>query len=708
MVTGTRGQSSIELMAYVGLFTLALSAATAYVWPEIQTRERVSTAEATVSDIRQTIDNVYASGPGRKETISVRIPTGVTRTQASGNRILIQLSTQGKDTSDVLEVTNAPIKGHIPSVDGTHQMTIEYTNNGFILVGSGLGIEPAYTELSTTANNRTNFTISVINSADRSIGPIVMEARGQSAWFTFNETGFTLNPTGFKTLQVEVATNDTLPALYTNYVIADAPDDYAEATVNVDVGGIACGDMVLEAQEECETRTPFTFPDRNNPNCPNPISGGGGGVTCDTANFRFKAYDQYGDCIDGCTCKQDTPTWAVCGDGCSDPNYCNNCLHCLDNKTNCGETVTDGGGSCPICDEVDDRMEGFQCSLGEIMACSENTTCQGTKTCVRAGTAGCGWSHCSTFGVHCQGPICCTCGGTDATNPVTVFNITFSADDCKENVISCGNPNTCQGGIYSQTCAGIGACAINASNLIIANNMACLGVTCKTLNDTCTDTIYPCHGVSVAYACNATAKCQGTNTSNDGVCFSVNTCGPPQTGILNKLDVDTYNDYVDYPASRYVGWTSAYDPTGSGTLTNPTRDTYTTMYYTEAGAYYPYRNGKMYIYSKDGRVNNHCLSQSGVGLSACTDSCPWLGTPYNVMRVGNNASNYWEYPGLAPGYNNNGWRRITINLAAPTRTVGSPNWNGTIGLLEFQHVSWTMSIDYFHCYIYKDYATVSP
>ncbi|MFH1055651.1 MAG: hypothetical protein V1744_06120 [Candidatus Altiarchaeota archaeon] len=673
-----KGQASVELISYLGLFMLALAAALIYFYPDWETKNRFSTAEVTVSDIRQTTDNVYTSGPGRRETITIRVPSGVSGTQASDNRILMRLQLPGGGTSDALEVTKAPLKGYIPTQEGTHQLTIEYMNSGFVVLGSGLSIEPSFTELKTTPDNRTNFTVTVSNSADRTISAINVSVSGQESWFTLNETGFSLNKGEDKALLIQVTTPGMiLPITYTNYLKAESADAYAEATVNVIVEGVVCGDTVKELLESCETRTPFTFPDNNNPYCPNP-GGGGGSVQCDATNTRYKAYDQHGQCLSDCTCTQDTPEWVTCGSGCVDPQYCNNCPHCFDGAQNCGETIIDGGGACPICDGTDDILEGFQCSLGQTRQCG-GPECSGTQTCERIGTAGCGWGVCSTSGQHCQNGVkCCTCAG-DPTNPVKTFNATWAPTDCAGNVTTCGFPTTCQAGTYTQICTGLDACSANLSDIRASNISGCVGQTCGEAQNQCYDNVYPCHGSQTTFTCSMEGSCQSTTQENLLACGSESSCLPPQALILHKLDINDPSDYVDAPKSYasvpgfYFNWPAIC------TDANFKITTYTQMYHTDPGAYAPYMNGTLYLYGKGYHIYNQFYH----------DDCHWTQCQHNsdgikrsYIRIGTNASNYLEY--TSPVWKPE-WQRGSINLENPARKRGTVNWSD-IRYLQFGYV----------------------
>jgi hypothetical protein len=537
---------------------------------------------------------------------------------------------------------------------------------------------------------------------------------GQSKdWLAANESSFSLGRGGSKALTVSVAVpSSAFPAIYANRLIAQSDDDYAEASLNVRVEGVVCGDVAKDVSEECDTRTPYTFPDRNNPHCPNPA----GGVQCDAIGRRYLSHDMFGDCVAGCRCHQDAPSWIGCGEGCDDPVYCNNCAHCFDGAENCGETLVDGGGACPICDGIDDLAEGFTCALGATEACG-TSDCAGTRTCAANGTR-CQWSACTTYQRKCQTSKCCTCDGAKE-NPSPTFNGS-SSGDCTPayDQTSCGSPQACDGGRYRGECVGLDACAPDWDQSawpLIRNTSACAGRQCGIPEGTCYRTAYPCHGRATVRSCSDAGACVEAAGEDFSPCANISGCVPPQAAILHKLDVNSFSDYVDAPAS-HTGWAGGYpryignghcaldcpEP-GSGPGGTPIAQyTFTDIYYTDPGAYYPYRNGTLRIYGKASQVDLECFRHGG---GSCQESCNWGFCGGNKVRIGNDQGNYFEYPG--PVWSGMGWQRATIDLGAPLRVVGRPDWNGTIGFLQMRYVAGShCGADYAPCQMYEDIITL--
>ncbi len=702
-----RGQSSVELVFCVGFFLCALSAVMSGVYPEWDAAQRVSMAVASAGDIRGAVDRVYGAGAGSKETITVNVPSGVVATQAADNRLLIRLQVAG-GLSDVLEVTSAPVTGYIPSREGVHKLPVEY-KGGFVVVGGGLSLQPSYMELNVPAGNASALVFTVSNNGGRNLSRVNLSVSG--AWFALNESAFPLGSGSVKAVWAEVKVPPlTVPASYPHYVVVEGDGDYAESMVTVVVEGVVCGDTVKDVSEECDTRTPFTFPDGDNPNCPNPSSGQ---LTCDLAGLRYLAYDQYGSCSEGCNCVQDSPSWLWCGAGCVDVRYCAGCDHCSDNATNCGETSVDAGGACPACDGVGDLAEGFPCALGESRQCGVGG-CVGTQTCVLDGSS-CAWSPCTSSGLKCQGLKCCACGGS-ASNPSPAYD-SSAHGDCTPSYdrVDCGDPESCSGGFYRGECVGLDLCAPDWDGStwpVEASSSACAGVECAPADSVCYDQDYPCHGRRTAHMCSSGGACVSSVSEDDGACSG---CYVPRSVIVHKLDVNVFDDYVDANASHW-GWAGGYPlkgpdytcihgcPSPDSGKSPIAEYTFRDVYYSEPGAYYPFRNGRLYVYGKASQLDGYCYWRTN-RYTDCLEDCMWGYCGGNKIRIGNNDTSYFEYPG--PEWINAGWQRAAIDLGTPSLIVGSPDWNGSIGFLEFVYVaSSRCPSQYKPCYVSQDIVTV--
>ena len=685
----------MELVLCLGLFLLALSGALLYVYPEWETARRVGSAEAAVADVRKAVDEVYSSGPGRRETIAVVVPSGVVRTEASKGRIDMVLGLPGGKAADVLEVTSTPVKGYIPSEEGFHRLTVEYMDSGFVVVGNGLVVEPSYTLVETTPSNRSTFTVVVSNAGGRLLADVGVRVRGSSeSWFAVNESSFDLSVGKSKSISVAVETEAGVPpGSYANRVVAESADAYAESAVDVVVGGVFCGDGVKDPSEECEVRTPYQFPDEESPHCPK-----AGRVECETGKYRV--FDGFGACDAGCVCKDDDPPWIFCEEGCDDLTYCNNCGHCGDGIKNCGETLVDAGGGCPL-----------PCNPGETEGCGL-MECRGVRACGFNGT-GYGWGGCSTYGVKCLESKCCTCGGSPEY-PVPVFNGTFTSDCTPAyDQVACRFPALCGGGRYRGECVGIDVCEPDwdGSTWPVSDDSSiCEGMGCSDPMGRCFDDVYPCHGNVTEYRCNA-GTCAASTFGDAGVCG----CTPPKTIVLHKLDVNSY-DCIDYPKSHLIPGLPSYcmnDPCPEpGQPGSPiSQYTFTDIQNTEPGAYYPFRNGVLHIYGKAFSINSYCAHGTGNPFE-CAESCVWNVENFrpcggNKIRVGNDQDNFWEYGGPEFRWNAGYWQRWSVDLSSPRNVVGHPDWNGSIGLFQLRYIAFRCRpYDHDPCTVYEDYAVL--
>ncbi len=694
--TFSRGQASVEVISYVGVFMLAIAALMAYFYPEWTTNNRVNTAQVTVKDIKNTIDDVYNSGPGTRQTITVNIPSGVVMAQSSENKVVMRLTLPGDKTTDVIEVTDAPIKGSIPRAEGIHKIVIEYSESGVVSVGSALSLTPAFVEVETTPKNTTNFTITAENNGDTRITNIELNVFGQSSdWISLNETAFTLERGEVKDIRVSIETPDNiLPVSYTNYVVAECSQEYAEATTNILVGGVSCGNTIIEDAEECETLTPFIFPQENNPNCPNQVTE----PVCDAENQRYrKSLDEYGKCTIGCVCQDDAVgSWVLCGENCQDPEYCMHCSHCFDGVRNCNEDGVDEGGPCGgSCDGVDDIAEGSPCTLGQQEVCGGDD-CTGTKTCISAGRF-CVWNGCSTYGTHCQTNKCCTCSA-DVSNPqkTTDTSPQMSFTDCPGTETTCGDATSCSGGRYGYECTGLNTCELDLDGSTVAvvdDASKCNGQTCAPTAYSCFDQAYPCNGEKTPHLCQSGSCNAQAPIEDDTSCAGIGSCNAPPEIILTKLDKG-FAEYIDAPSSAggclgvFMGDHSVCNRTSSYFI-------YTTGFYnTEEGAYYPYRNGllKFYTFGRHEDQQHHQYQD-------CAFQCG------NEVRIGTDENNWKEWSFTSP---TQFWTRKIVNLSStPKATKGSVDWNN-IGYIYFKTgAGWRGGDHLSDCGGALDYVTLS-
>ena len=599
------GQSSVELLSFLGFFILAISAVYLSFYPGWEEASRVGMAEASAGDLKVAVERAYSGGIGHKETISVRVPSGVSSSFVGDNRLMWRLK-MGSGFSDVLEVSSAPVVGYLPVGEGVHRVSVEHVRSGVVVVGGGLSIDPSFVRLDTTSGNVSNFIVNVSDVADVDFPRINLSVVGDSnGWFSFNESGFDLRSGESRLVLIGVDTPVAqLPGVYVDYLRAKSSAAYAESVVDVVLG-----------------------------------------------------------------------SW------------------------------------------VDDS----DCVLGESRSCGDGECAGGVQSCVFDGTRYV-WGGCSSFGGGCASMKCCVCGGAPGA-PGAAFDGSRNGD-CAGRVKSCLLPGSCVGVEYGFECSGLGSCSAdydNSSGSAVSDYSACAGASCSDPANVCYDQEYPCHGRRTSFTCDGGGSCRGSMVQDDTVCAGFVGCAPPTAIVLHKLDVNEYVDYVESPMSHF-GFAGGYPVFGDdghcisscaplGQPNSPfAKYTFTNIQYPDAGAYYPYRNGKLRIYGKAYQVNEYCAWRTGNDYN-CRTSCVWTdGWEFfcggNKLRIGNNQTSYFEYPG--PRFDWGGWQRYTVDLSSPSGVVGSPDWNGSIGFLQFSYVAGSRcpSRDYGPCFMYEDIVTL--
>ncbi|MBU0762048.1 MAG: hypothetical protein KKD39_03400 [Candidatus Altiarchaeota archaeon] len=657
----SRAQTSIELISYIGMLSLAVAAMYSQFYPVWETNRRVSTAEVTVSDVSSTIERVYSCGPGRRETITVNIPSDVEYTQVRDNRVLIRLLMPGGLTTDVVEVVNAPLKGNMPKTEGTHKVSIEYLDSGYIVVGSALNIVPNMVEVNTTAGNVTKFPVYVENNGGDNMPDVRVYSSGVEEYIVeFNETAFRLGPGEIKELVVSVRTpHDMIAQTYSSLVVAESELEYADSKLRVRVFGELCGDALVQEGEECDAKKPFMFPDPDNPGCPNTNE-----VICDTNQHRYQTRDDFGSCTASCTCEEDAISYVDCSTGCMDSNYCLGCNHCIDSVENCNEDGVDSGPACV----------GFFCRPGDTLNCGSEG-CQGVRTCVETSTGGYGWGECSSYDRQCDGLKCCKCLG-NPESPVKTFDSSTATSlrDCPGTMLSCGNPQTCTGGVFGYECSAMGSCSVDLDGSTVPihpDSTQCEGQTCQNPSYVCSDQTYPCHGVRQGYQCTSGVCSLGQSVADDTACGSIGACNIPQEMILHKMDYGVI-PYVEYTSASSLGVGNYYRwPQSCEDYMSSTK--FTDDFYTaESGAYAPYRDGTLSFYATAYFFFSHSDAQSIENAHFTSCGCR--------VRIGSSPSDWEEYSFTCP---KRYYAKKTVNLAnAPRATSGTVDWDN-IRYLEF-------------------------
>ncbi len=660
------GQASIEILSYMALVLLATAAISMHVWGDWADTTKVSSANLAVSDIAKTAVSVWSHGPGRRQTITVRIPPDVIHGWAADNRLVYRILLSTGTATDVIEAVDAPIRGTLPTQEGIHQLQIEYRDSGIVTVGGCLFIDPAQTDVTVGSPGEFSKTFSIINLCEKDMSGIDVDIIGQaSEWATVNETTLSLMAGNKTFLQASfIIPSDTPASVFTSYITAESGPAYSEASIYITVNSSMCGDGVLDMDESCEAKIPGYLPDTDCLFCPNNAT-----LSCDESNARYMWADPYGTCTSECECEFDSPSWTICGPGCTDPLYCGVCEHCTDGVRNCAETSTDSGPACPSCDGVDDILQGYECSLGDTMACGASG-CQGTKRCERAGSA-CQWSACTSYLKDCVSS-CCICGG-DPMDPSSVFDgsTARSLSDCPGIESHCADQTTCSGKKTSRMCSTIGSCEADEFgilNPIEEDLIACQSMECAPEILACDDQSYPCHGTRTLSRCDGLGECRTSTTQDDTVCAGIAACQAPQEIILHKMDFGSM-EYVDSPSSLR-GWMGGF--LRGNCETESAYYPLVGMHITDVGAYSPYHNGTLNFYSRASRYVDD--------VSHAVFDCTWVcGCD---VRIGSDDLNWKQWNAQCPASRH--WTKTSIDMASPPAdSMGTIDWD-RINYLRFR------------------------
>jgi len=132
-----RGQSSVELIAIIGIVLLAflvffLLGQNQSI--EVQkSRERTEAANS-VSDLASAAKSVYSQGSGAKKQVQIRLPSGYEPNRSSVGNNAIRISVDG---NDYVETLDFPVQGSLPQTSGVHWIWVS-SSGGAVRIGYSL------------------------------------------------------------------------------------------------------------------------------------------------------------------------------------------------------------------------------------------------------------------------------------------------------------------------------------------------------------------------------------------------------------------------------------------------------------------------------------------------------------------------------------------------------------------------------------------
>jgi uncharacterized protein (UPF0333 family) len=118
-----RGQIGMEYMAIIGLVVVILIPLIYYGMQSTANTSRLNDADTAIKLIKESVERVYSLGPGNKEQIQVKIPSGVSSfiTSSNGISLALQISGSNRDFSATTKATLLATNSGSPGTpDATH------------------------------------------------------------------------------------------------------------------------------------------------------------------------------------------------------------------------------------------------------------------------------------------------------------------------------------------------------------------------------------------------------------------------------------------------------------------------------------------------------------------------------------------------------------------------------------------------------------
>jgi uncharacterized protein (UPF0333 family) len=134
MLKNERGQVGIEYMAILVLFLIILIPVMYIGMLDIQLQGQTSQARIAVDSIVDTVDRVYAQGPGTTTTVEVYLPPGINYASFTGQEVNINLNLPTGDNSDVYSLARGNITGTMPTLPGRHVLVVGMNQTGSVTI----------------------------------------------------------------------------------------------------------------------------------------------------------------------------------------------------------------------------------------------------------------------------------------------------------------------------------------------------------------------------------------------------------------------------------------------------------------------------------------------------------------------------------------------------------------------------------------------
>jgi uncharacterized protein (UPF0333 family) len=134
MVFLKRGQIALEYIMIIGVLFIIVVPLFFYASNRANTEIKMNLADDAINTIANTVEMVYAMGPGTKEYVRVTIPSEVQYTIVNGTELIMTLTVFG-GTSEIVVPTKPIVVGSIPTVAATYKISVEALPDGRVRVG---------------------------------------------------------------------------------------------------------------------------------------------------------------------------------------------------------------------------------------------------------------------------------------------------------------------------------------------------------------------------------------------------------------------------------------------------------------------------------------------------------------------------------------------------------------------------------------------
>ncbi len=129
-----KSQAALEYVLILGLILVAVVTLFTYSSTKSINTSRINQAYEAVQTIQQAATHVYNIGPGAREYVEIKIPSGVNNFSTKDNQINLNLSIYGSQ-SNIHSSSPVIINGTLPYKEGIYHVMVEMRQD-YILIGT--------------------------------------------------------------------------------------------------------------------------------------------------------------------------------------------------------------------------------------------------------------------------------------------------------------------------------------------------------------------------------------------------------------------------------------------------------------------------------------------------------------------------------------------------------------------------------------------